>query len=80
MTLNEHVKVDTEQFEKADVFTPDEGYALWDETEDGNLDADGNPRVYITTLIVPKSRSSSLSSHIFAKSLTEIEMRQSPVY
>lgn len=66
MTLNEHVNVDITQ-DYADVFTPDEGYALWDDTETSNMDENGNPIVYVQTMIVPKSRSEALALHIQAK-------------
>lgn len=67
MTLNDHVNVDTTQYERADVFIPDDGYALWDDTEVPNMDENGNPMVYVLTMIVPKSRSEALAPHIWAR-------------
>lgn len=67
MTLNGHVTVDTTQYEKADVFIPDDGYALWDDTETSNMDGNENPMVYVLTMIVPKSRSEALAPHIWAR-------------
>lgn len=67
MTLNEHVNINTTEYENADVFTPDEGYALWDDTETTNMDENGNPMVYVLIMIIPKSRSEAMAPHIHAK-------------
>lgn len=71
MTLNEHVNVDHTRFEKADVFTPDEGYALWRDDEEGNLDENGEPLCYWLTYIIQKSHSEEYAPHIWAKLIDE---------
>lgn len=71
MTLNPNVNVNTTAYENADEFTPDEGYALWDDTEETNMDEDGNPIVYSLVMIVPKRHSETLAPHIWAKLIDE---------
>ena len=70
MTLNEHVKVDTTQ-DFADVFAPDDGYALWDSSEESNMDDNGNPVIYVLNIFVPKSRSEAFATNVFAKPIEE---------
>lgn len=67
MILNPNVNVDVNRFVKADVFTPDEGYALWRDNEDGNLDNCGNPVRYSLMMIIQKSFSEEWSSNIHAR-------------
>lgn len=53
-------------------FAPDEGYALWDDTEEGNLDENGEPMCYWLTIICPNENSAIKSSpHIWAKLIDE---------
>lgn len=67
LILNPNVNVNTTQSLYADIFTPAEGYALWDDTETGNLDENGNPLVYWYQFRIPKSLSEEKSVHIWAK-------------
>lgn len=72
MNLNPNVNVNTDRFERADVFTPELGYALWNDTETGNLDEEtGEPLCYWLEMIVPKSISETQASHIWAKLIDE---------
>lgn len=72
MTLNSNVNADTERFSgSAVVFTPDEGYALWRDNEEGNLDENGQPICYWLTMIVPISQAENYAPHIWAKLIDE---------
>lgn len=71
MTLNPNVNVDTTVSQYHDKFTPDEGYALWDDTEEGNLDEYGQPICYWRTIRVPKTISDATAPHIWAKLIDE---------
>ena len=67
MTLNEQVNVNTTQSQYADIFTPDDGYALWRDNEDGNIDENGNPFIFSLQMRVPKTISETYAPHIRAK-------------
>lgn len=68
MILNEHVNLDTTTSEYTDIFTPDEGYALWRDDEVNNLDPEtGEPFRYWLTMRIQKKISESWAPHIFAK-------------
>ena len=72
MILNEHVNVDTELSHVADKFYPDDGYALWMDDEEGNIDPDtGEPNMYWLQINVPKSMSEACAPHIWAKLIDE---------
>lgn len=71
MTLNPNVNVDTESNQYTDKFYPDEGYALWDDTEEYNLDENGQPLQYYLQLNILKRRSETLAPHIWAKLIDE---------
>lgn len=71
MILNPNVNVDTSNA-SFDKFTPDEGYALWDDTEEGNIDPiTGEPYCYWLIMYVPKNQSEALAPHIWAKLIDE---------
>ena len=67
MILNPNVNVNITMYENADEFTPDVGYALWDDTEITNMDENGNPFIYSLVMIVPKNRSENIAPHIWAR-------------
>lgn len=71
MTLNPNVLVDTTSNEYADLFTPEEGYALWRDNETGNLDENGNPNHYYLQMMVLKRNSEAYAPHIWAKLIDE---------
>lgn len=71
MTLNEHVNVDTTLSESYDKFTPDEGYALWRDDMQSNIDEDGNPKHYYKQMLIGKTRSESVAPHIWARLIEE---------
>lgn len=71
MTLNPNVNVDTTVSQYTDKFTPDEGYALWRDNEEGNLDENGNPYQYYYQMRIQKSRSAEWAPHIWAKLIDE---------
>lgn len=71
MILNEHVNVDTTSNQYSDIFTPDEGYALWDDTEIGNLDENGQPYCYWLQMHISKRHSEENAPHIWAKLIDE---------
>lgn len=73
MTLNPNVNVDTETSQSADIFTSDEGYALWRDNETGNLDENGNPICCWLTYRIPKKVSESYAPHIWAKPLSDTD-------
>lgn len=67
MTLNPNVNVDQERSKYADIFTPDDGYVLYRDNEDGNIDPDtGLPIMYMKMIRVPKKISEDCASHIWA--------------
>lgn len=71
MTLHDHVLVDTESSTYVDTFYPEDGYALWLDNEEGNLDENGNPMQYCLQINVLKRFSDSESEHIWAKLIDE---------
>lgn len=71
MILNPNVNVDTELNASADKFYPDDGYALWRDNEEGNLDENGEPICYWLQINVPKSISEERAPHIWAKLIDE---------
>lgn len=71
MTLNPNVNVDTEYNQYVDRFYPDEGYALWQDNEEGNLDENGQPMSYFLHKQVNKRRSEATAPHIWAKLIDE---------
>lgn len=70
---NEHINVSTNQTYGYVEFTPDEGYAMWDDTEIGNIDEEtGEPICYWLTIICPNEQSAIESApHIWAKLIDE---------
>lgn len=71
MTLNEHVNVNTQVSEYTDMFTPDDGYALWRDNQEGNIDENGEPMQYYLKMRIQKSHSEEYSYHILAKLIDE---------
>ena len=67
MILNPHVLVDTESNAYVDKFYPEEGYAIWRDNEEGNLDENGNPFIYYYQYNCQKRFSESEAPHIRAK-------------
>lgn len=67
MTLNPNVNVDTESSAYVDTFYPDEGYALWQDDEEGNLDENGQPLQYYLQKNIRKVASEAAAPHIWAK-------------
>lgn len=67
LTLNPNVNADTERISNAVVFTPTDGYALWRDNEEGNLDENGQPICYWLTMIVPNFVAESRAPHIWAR-------------
>lgn len=82
MTLNPNVNVDTESNQCIDHFYPDEGYALWDDQETGNLDENGNPYQYYLQMNIQKRQSEVRAPHIWAKLIDEngVEHQKKGVY
>ena len=67
MVLNEHVNYNVSSDVRC-TFTPDEGYALWDDSNEFNIDSKtGKPYSYMLSIDVPTLQSESLSSHIHAE-------------
>lgn len=71
MILNPNVNVDTERNQYADHFCPDEGYALWRDNEEGNLDENGQPYQYVLQINIPKNQSEAAAPHIWVKLIDE---------
>ena len=71
MILNPHVLVDTESNAYVDKFYPEEGYAIWRDNEEGNLDENGNPFIYYYQYNCQKRFSESEAPHIWAKPIDE---------
>lgn len=70
MTLNEHVNYEV-RYVLIGVFTPDEGYALWDDTQEGNLDENGEPIHYYLSMQCGTSRAEERAPHIHARLIEE---------
>lgn len=70
MTLNEHVNCSVE-YGFSYVFRPDEGYALWDDTQTGNLDENGEPIHYYMSMRMNKTNAESTAPHIWARLIEE---------
>lgn len=64
---NVNVNIDTESSVYVDTFYPDDGYALWEDNEEGNIDENGEPMQYYFQKNVVKLHSESVAPHIFAK-------------
>lgn len=71
MTLNPNVNVDTTLSQVSDKFYPDNGYALWWDEEEGNLDENGEPICYWLSMHIPKRYSEERAPHIWAKLIDE---------
>ena len=71
MILNPNVNVDTTSNIYVDTFYPDEGYALWMDNEEGNLDENGEPVFYWLQYNCQKRFSESEAPHIWAKLIDE---------
>lgn len=71
MTINEHVNCDTESKSYCDTFYPDEGYALWEDTQTGNIDEIGNPIHYFLEMSNGKILTESRAPHIWARLIDE---------
>lgn len=73
MTLNPYVTVDTTSSETVDTFYPEDGYVLWMDDEEGNLDPEtGEPIYYWTRYAFFKTwhgepYSEKRAPHIWAK-------------
>ena len=76
--MNPNVNVDTSH-PSFDKYTPADGYELWRDNEEGNLDENGQPLSYMKTMYVPKAASEDFTSHIQAHkigdTMTETEMK-----
>lgn len=70
MTLNEHVNVEITARVQVK-FTPDEGYALWDDTQSGNIDENGEPIHYYLSMIMSRSNAEAAAPHIWARLIAE---------
>lgn len=70
MTLNEHVNCIVE-YGLLYVFRPYEGYALWDDTQTGNLDENGEPIHYYMSMRMNKANAERLAPHIHARLIEE---------
>lgn len=73
MTLNPNVNVDTSNA-SFDKFTPADGYELWRDNEEGNLDENGQPLSYMKSIYAPKAVSESFAPHIWAKLIGEFDI------
>lgn len=77
MTLNEHVIVDTTSSTTQDIFYPEDGYALWEDDEETNLNPEtGEPLCYWLQIRYPKTwqgnpYSEQRAPHIWAKLIDE---------
>ena len=72
MILNPNVNVDTAYNQYVDRFTPDFGYALWRDNEEGNLNPEtGEPICYWLVMNVQKRNSEAYAPHIWAKEIDE---------
>lgn len=67
MNLNPHINVDTESNPYVDKFYPDEGYAMWRDNEEANLDENGQPMQYYLQYNCQKRFSESEAPHIWAQ-------------
>lgn len=71
MKLNKNVNLDT-SFAGYDRFYPDDGYALWDDTEEGNLDeVTGEPLCYFKAICMNKANTENKCEHIKARQADE---------
>lgn len=71
MNLNEHVNVSTEFSAYAHRFYPDDGYALWRDDVESNLDENGQPFTYYLMMNVPNQFAETVAPHIWAKLIDE---------
>lgn len=71
MTLNDHVLIDTTTSAYVDIFYPESGYALWDDTEEANLDENGVPLSYWLQIQTFKRNTEAKAPHIWAKLIDE---------
>ena len=73
MILNPYVKVDSEANPYVDKFYPEEGYVLWRDNEEDNLDENGMPIIYHEQYNCLKRFSEEEALHVWAKSVEEVE-------
>lgn len=69
LQLNEHVNATYDEY--GVTFTPDNAYALWNDTEETNLDENGNPYQYYLQLFVQMRFAEEDAPHIWAKLIDE---------
>ncbi len=71
MKLNPNVHVDTGYNRYVDLYYPDEGYALWRDNDESNLDPEGQPLQYSFRLQIQKNASGEAAPHIRARQIDE---------
>ena len=67
VTLNEHVTIDTEKSAYTDHFYPEDGYALYEDNNESNMDENGNIICYWKHLACRKEQTEEYAPHVFAK-------------
>lgn len=71
MILNPNINVDIISSIHSDIFVPEQGYALWRDDEEGNLDENNQPQCYWLMMRVPKKISEARAPHIWAKQIDD---------